>query len=136
METPIYRRRGATRRGVIKAAAGLGLLASARPLVRPAYAEKKALKILQWSHFVPAYDEWFNNQYVKEWGAKNDTEVTVDNINLGLIPSRARSDQLPLGSMGRYRHEARYLGRRPDRRKKDQGQDRHSRGDWPIGRTG
>ena len=92
METPIYRRRGATRRGVIKAAAGLGLLASARPLVRPAYAEKKSLKILQWSHFVPAYDKWFNNQYVKEWGAKNDTEVTVDNINLGLIPSRAAAE--------------------------------------------
>ena len=42
---------------------------------------KKTLKILQWSHFVPAYDKWFNNEYVKEWGDKNDTEVTVDNIN-------------------------------------------------------
>ena len=30
--------------------------------------------------------------YVKEWGAKNDTEVTVDNINLGLIPSRAAAE--------------------------------------------
>ena len=77
METPIYRRRGATRRDVIKTAAGVGLLASAGPLVhaRPAHAARKTLKILQWSHFVPAYDKWFNNQYVKEWGAKNDTEV-------------------------------------------------------------
>ena len=94
METPIYRRRGATRRDVIKTAAGVGLLASAGPLVhaRPAHAARKTLKILQWSHFVPAYDRWFNNQYVKVWGAKNDTEVTVDNINLGLIPSRAAAE--------------------------------------------
>jgi multiple sugar transport system substrate-binding protein len=41
------------------------------------------------SHFVPAYDVWSNTQYIKEWGAKNDTEVTVDNINNTLIPSRA-----------------------------------------------
>ena len=55
METPIYRRRGATRRDVIKTAAGVGLLASAGPLVhaRPAHAARKTLKILQWSHFVP-----------------------------------------------------------------------------------
>ena len=78
METPIYRRRGATRRDVIKTAAGVGLLASAGPLVhaRPAHAARKTLKILQWSHFVPGYDKWFNNNYIKEWGAKNDTEVT------------------------------------------------------------
>jgi multiple sugar transport system substrate-binding protein len=70
------------------------LVANTGSLVRPrpAYAARKALKILQWSHFVPAYDKWFNNQYVKEWGAKNDTEVTVDNINLGLIPSRAAAE--------------------------------------------
>ena len=94
METPIYRRRGATRRDVIKTAAGVGLLASAGPFVhaRPAHAARKTLKILQWSHFVPAYDKWFNNEYIKEWGDKNDTEVIVDNINLGLIPSRAAAE--------------------------------------------
>jgi multiple sugar transport system substrate-binding protein len=83
-----------SRRDVVKGAAGAGLLAAASPLIRPrpAYAAKKTLKILQWSHFVPAYDKWFNGQYVKEWGAKNDTDVTVDNINLGLIPSRAAAE--------------------------------------------
>ena len=50
--------------------------------VNPARAAK-TLKILQWSHFVPAYDKWFNNTYTKEWGQKNDTEVIVDNSNLG-----------------------------------------------------
>src|SRR5262245_39108003 len=94
MKTPNSIRRGATRREVIKTAAGSGALATVGPVVapRPAHAVKKTLKILQWSHFVPAYDKWFNNQYVKEWGAKNDTDVTVDNINLGLIPSRAAAE--------------------------------------------
>ena len=83
-----------SRRDVIKTAATVSLMASVGAAVqpRPAHAAKKTLKILQWSHFVPGYDKWFNNPYIKEWGAKNDTEVTVDNINLGLIPSRAAAE--------------------------------------------
>jgi len=87
------RRRGPTRRAVIAAAAGAGLAASAGPFfhVNPARAAK-TLKILQWSHFVPGYDKWFNNAYAKEWGRKNDTEVIVDNINLNLVHSRATAE--------------------------------------------
>src|SRR6185436_8108282 len=33
-----------------------------------------------------------NETYIKDWGAKNDTEVVVDNINLSLIPSRAAAE--------------------------------------------
>ena len=29
----------------------------------------KTLRILQWSHFVPGYDRWFDEVYTKEWGA-------------------------------------------------------------------
>jgi multiple sugar transport system substrate-binding protein len=84
---------GITRRDVVKGAAAAGLAISVGPFIitRPAKAAK-TLKILQWSHFVPGYDKWFNGQYTKEWGAKNGTEVTVDNINLGLIPSRAAAE--------------------------------------------
>jgi multiple sugar transport system substrate-binding protein len=94
MTTSSARRHGVDRRDLIKTAATIGLMAGISPVlkVRPAYAAKKTLKILQWSHFVPAYDKWFNDEYVKEWGDKNDTEVTVDNINLGLIPSRAAAE--------------------------------------------
>ncbi|RIK96259.1 MAG: sugar ABC transporter substrate-binding protein [Proteobacteria bacterium] len=86
-------RRGISRRDVIQTAAAAGVAASVGPFVhvRPAKAAK-TLKILQWSHFVPAYDKWFNNEYTKAWGEKNGTEVTVDNINLSLIPSRAAAE--------------------------------------------
>ena len=43
-------------------------------------------------HFVPAYDEWFNETYVKEWGEKNDTDVIVDNIHNVGIPTRAEAE--------------------------------------------
>jgi len=41
---------------------------------------------------VPAYDEWFNKKYIKEWGDKNDTEVTVDNIGIAGISARAAGE--------------------------------------------
>jgi multiple sugar transport system substrate-binding protein len=89
-------RRGLTRRALMQttALAGAALATGIGPqfLSRPARAATKKLKILQWSHFVPAYDTWFNTQYIKEWGAKNDIEVTVDNINNTLIPSRAAAE--------------------------------------------
>jgi multiple sugar transport system substrate-binding protein len=93
METRKPRRCGPTRRDVIKTAAGAGVVASVGPFfhVNPARAAK-TLKIIQWSHFVPGYDKWFNNEYTKEWGKKNDTEVIVDNINLALLESRAAAE--------------------------------------------
>ena len=50
------------------------------------------LRIIQWSHFVPAYDKWFDNIYVKRWGEANDTEVIVDHINQADIPARAAAE--------------------------------------------
>jgi multiple sugar transport system substrate-binding protein len=50
------------------------------------------LRIAQWSHFVPAYDRWFDNVYVKRWGEANDTEVVVDHINQQDIPQRAAAE--------------------------------------------
>jgi multiple sugar transport system substrate-binding protein len=79
------------RRDVIKAAAGIGLTAGALAPTK-ARAAKKTLKILQWNHFVPGYDKWFNGQYIKEWGEKNDTEVTVDNIGVAGINARAAAE--------------------------------------------
>jgi multiple sugar transport system substrate-binding protein len=53
---------------------------------------QKTLKILQWHHFVPGYDEWFNNTYVQEWGAKNDTKVIVDNVGMTSLKIRAEAE--------------------------------------------
>jgi multiple sugar transport system substrate-binding protein len=57
-----------------------------------ARAEQKTLKILQWKHFVPSFDEWFNGSYVKEWGEHNDTQVIVDYVALDDIDERATAE--------------------------------------------
>jgi multiple sugar transport system substrate-binding protein len=50
------------------------------------------LKILQWVHFVPSYDKWFDGTYIKEWGEKNDVQVTVDHIALAELPARGAAE--------------------------------------------
>jgi multiple sugar transport system substrate-binding protein len=91
MSSHASRRYGPTRRDAIRAVAAAAATVGPFFHIAPARAAK-TLKILQWSHFVPAYDKWFNGTYTKEWGAKHGTEVIVDNINLGLIPSRAAAE--------------------------------------------
>lgn len=61
----------------------------------PKFAHRQlagTLRILQWSHFVPAYDRWFDNEYTKQWGQANDTEVLVDHINLAELPARGAAE--------------------------------------------
>jgi multiple sugar transport system substrate-binding protein len=50
------------------------------------------LRILQWVHFVPDYDKWLDNTYVKQWGEANDVEVKIDHINNALLFSTASSE--------------------------------------------
>ena len=68
-------------------ATGLGPLI----IARNAAAADKELKIVQWSHFVPAYDTWFDN-FAKAWGAKNGVAVTVDHVPVQDIPARAAAE--------------------------------------------
>jgi len=87
-------KRKVSRRNFIRAA-GVGAAGLGAGLVLPRFAhaqKKKTLKILQWNHFVPGYDKWFNNTYIKQWGDKNDTQVTVDNVDLKAINARAASE--------------------------------------------
>ena len=62
--------------GVIAAGLGTSII------VPKARAARKQLKILQWSHFVPSFDVWLKDTYIKEWAQKNDTEVIIDHISI------------------------------------------------------
>ena len=44
------------------------------------------LKILLWSHFVPAHDTWFD-PFVQEWGEQVGVDVTVDHIAVADVPA-------------------------------------------------
>src|SRR5213595_2738891 len=80
----IDRRKFVTTTGTAVAAAALG------PTIQIKRPEK-TLKILQWSHFVPSYDVWFD-KYAKEWGTAKGVEVTVDHIALADLGTRANAE--------------------------------------------
>src|SRR5262249_3185842 len=81
-----------SRRKLLQVAGTAGVAASLG-VHRRAYGQgKKKLKILQWVHFVPGYDKWFNGQYIKEWGDKNNTEVVVDNVGIAALNPTAAGE--------------------------------------------
>jgi multiple sugar transport system substrate-binding protein len=61
------------------------------PFVSKALADTKTLSIVQWSHFVPEYDKWFDN-FAKSWGEKNKIAVTVDHVPVQNGPARAAAE--------------------------------------------
>jgi multiple sugar transport system substrate-binding protein len=75
--------------GVGVASASLLTMLDARQA--PAQIKGTTLRILQWSHFVPAYDTWFD-QFAKEWGDKNGVKVRVDRIPHLELPSRIAAE--------------------------------------------
>jgi multiple sugar transport system substrate-binding protein len=87
---PVTRRRFLTNTGLTVAAAGAAPLLSA-PFVSKALAADESLSIVQWAHFVPEYDTWFD-KFAKDWGEKNKIDVTVDHIPVQDIPARAAAE--------------------------------------------
>src|SRR5260370_34443647 len=82
-----------TRRGFLKRAGAVAGLAPAisDPLVATGLAQTKTLRIIQWSHFVPQFDTWFDG-FAKDWGKKNGITVTVVHIPHLEIPARAAAE--------------------------------------------
>jgi len=76
-------------------AAGVGVAASGlRSLFGPIHvvrAQPRTLRIMTWSHFVPAYDTWFD-PFAKQWGASRGIEVTVDHISFADVVPRATAE--------------------------------------------
>jgi multiple sugar transport system substrate-binding protein len=85
----ITRRRFIQAAGAAAASAGLAAAVASPRRVR---AQQKTLRIIQWSHFVPAYDKWFDGVFCKEWGQKHNTQVIVDHISVGEINARAAAE--------------------------------------------
>ncbi len=96
--------RGLTRRRFIQGAAGLTLLAACgndrntndtaqtpTSISDPGKKLTGDLRILQWSHFVPQHDTWFD-PFAKAWGAQIGVNVSVDHINNAELFTRAAAE--------------------------------------------
>ncbi|MGH3097284.1 MAG: ABC transporter substrate-binding protein [Streptosporangiales bacterium] len=76
--------------------AGGGASSTASPAPSPTFLEPSTklsgkLRILQWSHFVPHYDKWFD-PYVQQWGKHVGVDAKVDHINYADIVPRTSSE--------------------------------------------
>src|SRR5215467_10047380 len=84
-----------SRRDVLKKAgagfASASLLTMLDARRAPAQIRGTSLRILQWSHFVPAYDTWFD-KFVEDWGNKTGVKVRVDRIPHLELPSRLAAE--------------------------------------------
>src|SRR5258705_5226577 len=72
-------------------AAGASLLTMLEARQAPAQLKGSTLRILTWSHFIPAYDVWFD-KFAAQWGEKNGVKVRVDHIPHLEIPARMAAE--------------------------------------------
>ena len=85
----VTRRQFVRTAGVGLTSASLANLLAARQA--PAQIKGTTLRILTWSHFIPAYDVWFD-KFAAEWGEKNGVKVRVDHIPHLEIPARMAAE--------------------------------------------
>ena len=63
-----------------------------KPVARAGSSGGKVLRIAQTSHFVPAYDTWFDGEYARQWGERNGVNVVVDHYPLGDMFARVQAE--------------------------------------------
>ena len=90
-----------SRRKFLKAASAAGVAAAAASLPLPGCAPggdssasgvRRKLAILQWSHFVPRYDRWFDGEFTRAWGERHRTDVVVDHMSAPEINARGAAE--------------------------------------------
>lgn len=90
----LSRRRFLQLTGMAAVAAACG---NGEPGASPAAVESPStqlsgdLRILQWSHFVPRHDDWFD-PFASQWGEAVGVDVSVDHISLADLPARASAE--------------------------------------------
>jgi multiple sugar transport system substrate-binding protein len=90
--TTLTRRRLLTAAGAgVAGAAATRLIAPWEAGAAPAQIRGSSLRILVWSHFVPAYDVAFD-KYANDWGVENAVTVRVDHIPIDQLPARIASE--------------------------------------------
>lgn len=90
--TSRFRERHIKRSAFLKfagATAGTAAVAFSAPAV--VRAQPKSLRIMTWSHFVPAYDKWFD-PFVTKWGESKGIQASVDHISFADIVPKANGE--------------------------------------------
>jgi multiple sugar transport system substrate-binding protein len=80
------------RRDFIKLAASAAAVGPFFNFSRRVLGNPKTLRIAKWAHFLPEYDAWFETEWAKPWGEKNNTNVIVDNIPIERVHADASAE--------------------------------------------
>ena len=84
--------------GATLLAAGVGCNSGEAPKAQPisapttSGAQRKTLRIAQWNHYVAGYDAWWDEEYTKGWGERNDCEVVVDHFDVNQTAAHADAE--------------------------------------------
>jgi multiple sugar transport system substrate-binding protein len=83
-----------SRREVLTGAATTVAVCGLGPAVaaRRSHAAPPVLRIAQWRHFVPGYDEWFDRKFTRAWGERNGVTVEIDHLSLSELRTRADTE--------------------------------------------
>jgi multiple sugar transport system substrate-binding protein len=93
-----------TRREFLRLAAGAAAVTAAgaacgRPPARSRSAAattaprgRPTLRIALWSHFIPGYDAWFDDEYTRRWSEEHDIDVVVDHYPYAELSARAEAE--------------------------------------------
>jgi multiple sugar transport system substrate-binding protein len=86
---------GYSRRSFLALAGATAFLGAQLRTSRRVRAASPELRILQWKHFVPGYDTWFDGEFVPAWAEANKVQVTVDHVGLsdieGMVAREAKA---------------------------------------------
>jgi len=109
--------KGLQRREFLKISIAAGAsLAAPTIFTRSASAQQeRVLKIVQWKHFVPDYDKWFD-VFAKEFGEKNKCKVEVDYVATPDLPTSIAADISRGGGHAPTRARAGSIARAPGAR--------------------
>ena len=82
------------RRLLLRAIGATSVSGVAAPMLHSSsvQAKNKTLRILRWKNFIPEFEAWFNDVFVKAWAENNGIEVIVDNVGLGEIDKLAAAE--------------------------------------------
>src|SRR4026207_2009767 len=71
--------------------AAAGVLAAPHAWIRPAWAQAKEVRVLAWTHFVPAYDKWFD-AFAEQFSTKHNVRVIIDHVPHLQIPAKIAAE--------------------------------------------
>ena len=60
--------------------------------IRPAWAQAKEVRVLAWSHFVPAYDKWFDDLDRASGASKSGVKAVIDHVPHLQIPAKIAAE--------------------------------------------